>query len=63
MKKITTASIHYLVESCTAAAKSSTQFLNQIVKRPATSGLNHQDKIFRGKILDHRHSHKNDIIF
>jgi len=63
MKKITTAPFQYLFESCTAAAKSSAHFLSQLRKRPATDGLNYQDKIFRGKILDHRHSNKNDILF
>jgi len=63
MKKITTASFQYLVESCTTAAKSGTHFLSQLIKKPGSGQLNHHEKIFRGKILDHRHSHKNDLLF
>jgi hypothetical protein len=63
MKKITTASLNYLVENCTAAAKSSAHFLGKLKKRPADDGLIHQDKILRGKILDRRHNHKKDILF
>ena len=63
MKKITTAPFQYLVESCTAAAKSSSHFFSQLMKRPAAHEPGEHDKILRGKILDHRHGHKNDMIF
>lgn len=63
MKKTTSTPFQLFIESCSAAVKGSTHFLNQLIKRPAVLDHGPGDRILRGKILDRRHRSKNDIMF